>query len=127
MEPLSAPVKANGSDPVAWASTSPMTPPWVKTATRLVAMGGGDPLDPPSDTAGEDRGRFGARDRLPALLLEHGAAPVGPVSTIIFRNRPPSHSPTNTSRRSGLDHGPRCPRLGPAAAAVWAVRRKGVT
>ena len=34
IEALSGPAKANGSDPVACASSSPMVPPWVKTATR---------------------------------------------------------------------------------------------
>ena len=34
IEALSDPAKANGSDPVACASSSPIVPPWVKAATR---------------------------------------------------------------------------------------------
>ena len=122
MEPLSEVTNANGRDPLASASTWPITPPWVKSATRWPVWAAAS-----RPTASRTRAVNSVAGSAPGMTSKVSSAHIrmamGWCSDTILRNRPPSHSPRPTSRRPASTRGTR-PSRAASGAAVSAVRRR---
>ena len=126
IDALSATENANRRESVTRWRRCPITPPCATTITRLVGMRGDDALEPAPHACVELVERLGAGDHVPTLLaedlLEHRI-----LGDRALRGRcPPSHSPRNTSRRSGSSIGV-MPSRAASGAAVSCVRRSVVT
>ena len=117
--------KAKGVDPLAWARSSPMAAPWLKTT-----------ICPPGwvaamrSTARRRRPPNTSRDSAPGITSQrcsaHTCSMTGSPSVAFWRRSPPSHSPRNISRRSASTTGVR-PQRATRGAAVWAVRCRVLT